>query len=330
MSSPICRTDYLQYLLCLILILSLSEIKAEEPGPVRLPFVKWREQFINATTPEMKVAAVRGLFDCATPRQVQQLCFDVNDGVAIAAAWRRLEMQLAALHVGADRASNAIPIPKSLSREFLGFVEGRLRVPAPDMWTRNLLSSHSYRWGAILHPVLLHSPPVPEEINKDLLVLVQKGTSLPLLTISLNAERPNVQIQAAEWYEGQSASVYLPEEVVKKLKAQKTDRVLNVAGIATTKQALFAIGGSDSPGGELISIAIGGEPRVLWQKSMDAYWSDFFQGSEWFSEMRMNRDGSVLYLYHCTHDSIGIEGISLEDGKRLFSFNSNTKREDSP
>lgn len=330
----ICQGACLRYgLFLLLVVVSTSGLVADEPGVASHSSAKWREQFIDAMTPETKSAAVRGLFGSATPQQVQTLCFDVDDGVAIAAAWRRLEMQLASLHVGADRATNSIPVPQYLSREFLAFVEGRLRVPAPDMWTRNLLSSHSYRWGAILHPVLLNSPPLPEEIDQDEFVLVQKRSSLPLLTISLSAEHPYVQIQAAEWYEGQSASTRLPAEVVKMLNTQKTESVLNVAGIADATQVVLAMGdnnGPNGPGGKLISIAVRGEPRVLWQKTMDAYWSDFFQGSVWFSEMRMSRDASVLYVYHCTHDSIGIEGISLKNEKRLFSFNSKTTREEVP
>jgi hypothetical protein len=77
----------------------------------------------------------------ATPEELQKQAADANDGVAIRAAWeevrRRLSQDIAARPKNSEWTSF-----KGIDR-FVGFVEGRLRIPVPQWWALELADARS-------------------------------------------------------------------------------------------------------------------------------------------------------------------------------------------
>jgi len=284
-----------------------------------------RARLLEARSGPEKGFAAQRLFTRASPQDLQRLCFDEDDAVAICAAWRRLEIQTAGRLLGTDRAADVIPIPAELSREFLGFIEGRLRLPAPDDWTQNLLSSRYSRWGVTLFFVEEYS--TAHDISGAPLEGIGLGrSSLPRVSLTLDVDgvAPYATFIGREMYEGQDATCHLPMEIVTLLKRQHDlTGVLSVRGLASDGRAIIALPGDGAGSEELICMGTSrnsSSAKVLWRCRMDTHWVDDFKGWRWFTEFRLK--GTMLYLFHCTPSSIGVECVSLADGSRRFSFNS--------
>jgi hypothetical protein len=295
---------------------------ADEPVGVNSPISELRAQFLAAETGPERGRAAGRLFNMRSAQELQNLCFDKDASVALCAAWHRLEIQMKGRFVGRDRGATVAPIPAELSREFLGFIEGRLRIPAPDVWTQNLLGARFCRWGAALFPATQPEPqdlPSPDETIEG----TTNRSSLPQVLVSLTPPA-YITFIGRESYEGQDAVAYLPDELVTLLRAEvEQSGSLVVTGLATERRAVIALRGGGPGVDELICVATAGSkanPRVLWRQRMDSYWADDFKGAWWFTEFRLKDD--LLYLFHCTHDSIGIECVQFVDGKRVFAFNS--------
>lgn len=282
---------------------------------------KLRADFIAASPGEKKGEAARKLFENLSAQDINRLCFDNDNSVALYAAWRKLELQLKARLLGSERGANVIYIPPGISHEFLGFVEGRLQVPVPNNWCQNLLSARYGRWGATLFS-LKRSPHYRPEGE----IKYRQGegeSALPNVYLHLNDDKKESSITfiGRGLDEGIDAGADLPKEVVEKIKSQISRDT--VTGIAIKGRAAIALEGKGPDYEQLICIATRGSkdhPKVLWQRQMDSYWVRFFQGKHWFTEFRVKDDH--IFLFHCTHTSIGIECISFKDGSRIFSFNS--------
>jgi hypothetical protein len=84
---------------------------------------------------------VRQVAVSASPEQLQKLLGDANDGVAIRAAWEMVRRRLAE-DIVADGHNKDGTLLKGADR-FLGFIEGRLRVPVPRWWASHLASTRA-------------------------------------------------------------------------------------------------------------------------------------------------------------------------------------------
>lgn len=280
---------------------------------------KLRLAFITAAPGEKKGEAARRLFENRTAQELNRLCFDDDNSVALYAAWKKLEVQMQARLLGPDRGANLIYIPPELTHEFLGFIEGRLKVPVPDNWCRNLLSARYGRWGATLFS-MDHSPHFrPEGEIKHR--WGEGRSALPVVHLHLGDQDSTITFIGRGLDEGIDAGAILPEEVEKKIKNQLSRDT--VTGIAIKGRAAIALEGIGPDFEQLVCIATRGtkdNPKLLWQCQMDSYWASSFKGQHWFTEFRVRKD--QIYLFHCTHTSIGIECVSFKDGSRIFSFNS--------
>ncbi len=80
---------------------------------------------------------VRRLAVTASPEQLQKLVADGDDGIAIRAAWEKVRRQLAE-DIAADNQKNPDGTLLKGADRFVGFLEGRLRVPVPRWWASEL------------------------------------------------------------------------------------------------------------------------------------------------------------------------------------------------
>jgi hypothetical protein len=85
---------------------------------------------------------IRQLIVSATPDKLQELMGGANDGIAIRAAWEKVRRQLAQ-----DIAGHRQKIPEGIlfkgTNRFVGFLEGRLRIPVPRWWGRELTEART-------------------------------------------------------------------------------------------------------------------------------------------------------------------------------------------
>lgn len=311
---------------------AFREGEAAEPGSAisHYPQVSLRDKFVEARQGIERGRIARKLLAESNPDVLQVLRMDEDDGVAILAAWHRLELQMTARLVSVDGSAEVVHVPDALTREFLAFVEGRLRVPPPDEWARVVRASRFIRSQRALFPVLMRAIKLrvgnegadgAVDVVRD---LEQGRVTAPRVELDLEADRPMLLFSGGSRFEGDDENIGVTEKIQSMLVESKVQqRPRHLTGIAVHGKAVLAIQNTHGPSdGDIICIETtrGQKPKILWSKKTDSYWSDQFKGTEWFTELRTNA-GNV-YLFHATHDSIGIEALRLADGERLFSFNS--------
>lgn len=96
------------------------------------------ERLEHATRPH-DLAVAHELFDNATDQDVAQLMQHQSSRVALAAAWERVRRTVP----DPKLVRGAKPDAQTLQR-FLGFLEGRLQVDAPEAWERLLLTATTH------------------------------------------------------------------------------------------------------------------------------------------------------------------------------------------
>jgi ankyrin repeat protein len=278
-----------------------------------------RLKFLRSKPGEEKGTAALILFLGRCLDDINKLCYDEDDSIALCAAWQRMEKQLDARLLGVDRGADEIPVPQKLTREFLGFVEGRLKVPVPHAWSRNLLRASYHAEIKTLFEVKYL--PFSGDQKEGLKSFPYVGMDSQFIGFSGTA----ILGEEEKAYEGEDANAQFPPELKDKIeKALKEEDPVRVTGIASRGRAVFVLhqDGLVSPGPVLMCIATNDNqehPKLYWQTKLDSSWSSS-KLSNWFTEFRVRKN--KVYLFHCNDSSIGIECLSLKDGSRMFSFNS--------
>ncbi len=98
---------------------------------------KQAQAVIAATTPYEAVAAYGKLFKSATTEKLRRLQMNAADSVAIQAAWGEIELSIP------ERPERTIRPDRDKLARFLGFLEGRARVQAPQWWTDAILDARA-------------------------------------------------------------------------------------------------------------------------------------------------------------------------------------------
>jgi hypothetical protein len=90
---------------------------------------------------DQELEKVRQVCVRANPEQLQKLTVDANDETAIRAAWEKARRQLAE-DIVADGHNKEGTLLKGAD-QFVGFLEGRLRVPVPRWWGSELAQARA-------------------------------------------------------------------------------------------------------------------------------------------------------------------------------------------
>jgi hypothetical protein len=85
---------------------------------------------------------VRQLTTNATPHKLQELMAGANDTIAIRAAWENVRRQLAQDLAATGQKTPDPTLLKGAGR-FVGFLEGRLRIPVPRWWALELANARA-------------------------------------------------------------------------------------------------------------------------------------------------------------------------------------------
>lgn len=85
-------------------------------------------------------ASFRSLFELVGPEGVRKLRASENDSIAIQAAWEEV-----AQRIPDGETTGTLQIDKQKLNGFIGFLEGRSRVSAPDWWKGIVLNTRGWR-----------------------------------------------------------------------------------------------------------------------------------------------------------------------------------------
>jgi len=304
-----------------------KEDSKEEYDIDDFPDKKLRFNFLKAKPGVEKGKAAHLIFHDRSPADINYLCYDKDDSIAFCAAWIRLKMQLDARLVGIDSGVNEIPVPQRLSREFIGFVEGRLKVPVPDAWARNVLAA-KYNCQEVFTFEMKQLPYIQYQNKRRMSAPVvvfeniendENINETVIFFLGGDSREKDVNIFA-----GESTRAKLPPKLKQALKGKRNvPEQIYATGIAGKGRAVIVLKDDGPILSKLMCMATDDSkepPKLFWEISLDSYWMPGFRGTQWFTEFRVRNN--MLYLFHCNNWSIGIECISIKDGSRIFSFNS--------
>jgi hypothetical protein len=281
-----------------------------------------RRLFLNAREGLAKGEAAELLVRGRTISELKGLLIDSDDGIALCAAWRRLEIRAAERLLNLDRAASQIQLSPVVISEFTGFVEGRLHITSPNSWLHNLHGARCSAFGVTTFPVLTNSPffdrpkPLSEQMDPSRVVL-------PRVSLDFANPMSKLLIFGDDKTSGVTATIELPSSLRKAISSLKDRGRLQLSAIATRDRAIIAVQDSLAPGGMLVCIPhnqLTAKEESHWKTEMDASWFDDSKLSSVYTELMIHDE--YVFLFHSRQGGVGVEKIGIETGKRLFSFNS--------
>lgn len=274
------------------------------------------------TKDALKKSDIAALFEPSSPKVIRELLFDSNDAVALCAAWKRLESEMAAVSMHSGAASKRTRLPSEASGRFLAFVEGRLHVPVPEGWSRSITEAS---YSSDLRRTLFVTD--WERLAKQSKEIRQ--AELPRypaaeVKFSRIPGQPTLEIKSGGLGTGISCYSLIADEGPDwlRIRPSESDESLAVTGIANEDRAFFLNPDNDRLDIELIcqTVRRNDSAKILWRKKLDPSWIDDKGVISLHSELRLV--GDTIYVFHCTQLSVGIEALNVENGQRIFSFNS--------
>lgn len=283
-----------------------------------------RQRFLDAPPGHEKGVAANVLFRGRTAEELETLCFDIDDGIAICAKWRCVDLQLGARLIGGDEPFGMSEVRLQDAAEFISYVEGRLKISVPGAWRRNVCGGRLLRSGVHHFPVLYNSP--FEDDSRSLEERFESPRPNTSRTaVDLTKIPGVVDIRSGSAFTGLSKTVTLPQSLLIDLRKQSEKRELRTSGIAISDRAVLAIQNGMDPGGRLVCIPViqtaRNENEIYWEIKLDPIWDRDYVGSGG-SYVELRTRDEYVYVFHSDAASIGLEQISIDRGNRVFSFNS--------
>lgn len=301
-------------LLCMLACCAIAVPSQPDEPELSPAIVEARADFLKTKRGSERGEAARRLFTDRSPQEILMLSFDDDNSVALCAAWHRLQLQMQANLLGKDRGANSVRIEDALAREFLGFIEGRLQVPVPDHWAGGLKLGHALSKGGTKFFDLLPVDSVRLPIEKPLdeqsrIALPQAKTIAGVYYFQGNAP-----------YEGKIDTHGIPEEISALLLQAKSIEAV-ITGLAVEDRGVIILPGNEVREPEAVCLGVDDQKSVvLWRYDLDARWDGKPRSpTKSYTELRYRR--GMLFLFHLAEDAIGIECLKMEDGTRVFSFN---------
>lgn len=227
-----------------------------------------------------------------------------------------------ALAVQPGSSARRTLLPVDVSRQFLAFVEGRLSVPLPEGWTRSI-SQASY--SAELDRVFFVTDRErrARQSDEDRRTEAKKFPSVHV-SFSRFRDQPTLEFESGGLGTGVSGYSFIPADAPAWLREKPDggyDRI-EISAIASKERLFFINSGKDRLDTELVCLSNVNDSsaKILWRRKLDTSWIDDKGIVNVHSELRLARD--CVFVFHCTQLSVGVESLRIEDGQRVFSFNS--------
>jgi hypothetical protein len=126
---------------------SVGVKSASEPPFQRMPD---RKSKTGHGSPCAKVREERRALENSTESEIQQWKTQGDDSVAICACWEEIRRKLPKRDEGVVVVDPKMAVPVHGVPGFLGFVEGRLRVPLPQWWAAELSDARAYNCDSLV------------------------------------------------------------------------------------------------------------------------------------------------------------------------------------
>jgi hypothetical protein len=249
---------------------------------------------LDAKGPHHAAASYRALFKSVKSEGLRRLQMNSSDTIAIQAAWEELELTIP---TNPDRVVR--PDRDKLAR-FLGFLEGRARVQAPQWWTDAVLDARANRRGNVYAGGLSMSE---DREGKD-----KAAMPPPLATFDRQDGKAVVRVN--------SNSAPIPDDLREKLRMDGLKDSLTA--LMTRRHCYVAAYDSVGYPYELACLDRS-SGKIRWLANVWASWWGGATGhhSQW---VEVTEQGDRVVVFGVASVGFHAEGFRVEDGVNLFRF----------
>jgi hypothetical protein len=247
----------------------------------------------DADDPGTVQAAYRTLFKKLGPDGVHELLTHRNDSIALRAAWEEVNLTLPVKEPG-----EVLVVDRHKLDWFVGYLEGRVRVRAPEWWKEAMLGSKANRRDNV-YPAI-HERPFYHDTAVDF-AKAPSGTTLVRTDGKLNLRI------------GTDAAV-LPDEILRKDDAGKLSD--NITALFTPSRCYVAL--HDDVGYPYQLVCIDRSSGHLKWKA-DA-WGSYIGGASgpFSSRVAILEQDERVFVFGVATTGFHVEGFRSKDGSNLF------------
>lgn len=256
------------------------------------------EAILAAKDPSDAATRYGPLFKSAKVDGLRRLQMIANDTIAIQAAWEEVELTVP------DKPDRKVRPDHAKLARFLGFLEGRARVQAPDWWAESLLDARANRRGNVY----------PGGINlADRRVPDVAAPPRPA-TFDMQDGKPVVRVG--------SESAPIPENVRKKLMPNGFRDC--VSALITPSRCYVAVYDSVGYPYQLACVERS-SARILWVAGVWASWWGSTTGvhKQW---VEVTEQGNRVVVFGVASSGFHVEAFRMDDGVNVLRFSNSYSR----
>lgn len=288
------------YFVTCVLIVAQIYSQTGRPDEITSTWVnEARERILNAKSPSQAAKEYQRLIKTLNDRQLGDLVFDANTGIAIQMAWEK------------SRGTFSLPpselesAPSASVQRFAGFLEGRLQTPLPASWKRILVNRVQRKSAGIAFPSV-GGPDVipPSALSPEWNLHIPNGLSLSTV---------NNQVVL----KSNGTSVNIPTDVIQRMRKGEQNYLSVHIGDARTLIAFFDYAGF----GFDLNCIENNSGRVAWRSPVWALGRVVATGpSSQVHTVSLVQTASVAIVFGAEIHGLYIEGFDIETGTPSFRF----------
>lgn len=268
----------------------------DRPLSVEPPTEKKKEirAILIAKTPHDAVSAYSTLFKEATTEEVRRLQANPSDTIAVQAAWQQIELAIP------EKPPQVVRPDSDKLARFLGYLEGRARLQAPQWWAAAILDARANRRGNVYAGGITLA---------DYREMKPSATALPpQAKFDLREGKPVVRVG--------SEFAIIPDGLREKLGS---DQFVDGVCALVTNDRVY-LGAFDSVGYPYkLACVDRSSAKVRWVADVwGAWWGNFGgQSRQW---VEVTEQGDRVAVFGVSSVGFHVEAFRIDDGANVLRF----------
>jgi hypothetical protein len=257
----------------------------------------------------------QALFRKTGPDDLAKLRTHQNDGIALQAAWQEV-----ALTVPKNEQKKQVRPDRQKLVWFLGFLEGRLYVQAPQWWAERLLDTRAWRRGNIFPGAGLHDT----SNDAGIIQLIRSMTTRRNSDRTIRLRRPEYADHGSRLRNiaGKTVlaigeeSIPLQDELLRKLNSGEL--YYDISALPSSKCIYVAVHddiGYPYPLACLDRVS----GKIIWKSEVCGTWWGIGMGIHFMNIAIVQQDNRVI-VFGSGDTGMHVEGFRVDDGSNLFRF----------
>lgn len=293
-----------------------------------------RDSVISAETAVRRGAAARRLFERVGPSELVRLICDSDHTIAMLAKWCQISERTAVRFHNEVSGVESVRVRQEDAQEFLGFVQARLRVQPPLMWSRTLrrmrlASTTKFDWAFIGQDL---TPTEVEAVARGIQGSDFREVWSTVPEVRFFAKLREIHIRPSLFgtdiamsRKFPEAHVRLTQEVCEALGFEPSDAgIPSLAAVAIRDQAVIME--DDRTALRMPIVSVGAESdhqglsKLLWKRDYIHHWGYDVTGGGDRAIAELVAADSCAIVFISGSSFLTIEALRWSDGATLWSF----------